>query len=807
MAKINLKQRDTAAQPNPTIPFDEPSIREHVSILHGLAAGIEGVLVVSAFHANPHGDIDAPGTVTHCRIGDIEGTVDAVMAHSQTPHLNVFIGTQVMRSTLGRGQRGKESDIVAVLALVVDLDADTGLAGHMPVQPSYVLETSPGNYQPFLLLDRPLAPAEAKPLAAALKRASESDHGTADIAHVWRIPGTANWPNKKKLERGRLAYPVAVTIAESWDGALTEVDDLRVTLEPWNKPSPSATGFALGDLPEIGDIAVSAGAAALLGANDVGDRSAHASKVVEKLAFDGISVEQACALFLSPSGDWFSRYENKDPVKDFERLWSKFGAQHAEQREVGAHAADRLRSGRKSLPIAANDNFADDDEEDVATLATNTGLPEALCYPPGAVGDFARFIVSCARFPSPHLALVASLAFTAGMVGRRYKGPTGLRSNLYIIGLAESGFGKDVTIRASAALADSTSFGDKVSEWLFMDQIRSLPGLTNKLRKSPTAVIIQDEFGRFLADHTGRNVATHRAEITTALMELTGAPAGFWGGQEKAAGNIARIIQPCFTIHGVSTPSTFWAALSSGNISEGLLGRLVVIDVGNAEPVKVRRPIGSIEDIPAQLSEQVAGLLGLSAGKYTGPFFALNAKSDEKPHPIMTAEWGEGVDDLFEEFDDRIRAMKKAVDPQYRPILNRVGENAARLALIVAVGCDPKDPVITTEIQEWANAVAEHSLGVILRGANDHISDNEKSAEYLRVRTSITRKGAAGMTQRDVLKSLRGALDKRRLEDILTMLRQAKDIHLAKVVSDSGQTKLRFWGGEFLPEGAEIVPA
>jgi Pectate lyase superfamily protein len=309
------------------------------------------------------------------------------------------------------------------------------------------------------------------------------------------------------------------------------------------------------------------------------------------------------------------------------------------------------------------------------------------------------------------------------MVGRRFKGPTGLRSNLYIVGLAESGFGKDTTIRASAALADSTSWGDKVSEWLFMDQIRSLPGLTNKLRKSPTAVIIQDEFGRFLADHTGRNVATHRAEITTALMELTGAPSGFWGGQEKAAGNIARIIQPCFTIHGVSTPSTFWAALSSGNISEGLLGRLVVIDVGSADPVKVRRPVGSIEDIPVGLSEQVAGLLGLSAGKYTGPFFALNAKSDEKPHPIMTAEWGEGVDDLFEEFDDRIRAMKKAVDPQYRPILNRVGENAARLALIVAVGCDPKEPVITTEIQEWANAVVEHSLGVILRGANDHIRD------------------------------------------------------------------------------------
>lgn len=494
---------------------------------------------------------------------------------------------------------------------------------------------------------------------------------------------------------------------------------------------------------------------------------------------------------------WLCERLGRDPVE--------FGWQ---QRELGV----RMTLGSLSrTPAAANDDVADDDddhdhEEPTAALPQSTGLPEHLCFPPGAVGDFARFIVSCARFPSPHLSLVASLAFTAGLIGRRYKGPTGLRPNIYVVGLAESGFGKDITIRASAALADSTDYGDKVSEWLFMDQIRSLPGLTNKLRKSPSSVCIQDEFGRWLADHTGRNVATHRAEIATALMELTGAPQGFWGGQEKAAGNIARIVAPCFTIHGVSTPSTFWNALSSGNISEGLLGRLVLIDVGNAEPVKVRRPAGSIENIPPTLSDQVAGLLGLSAGRFTGPFFALNAKSDEKPHPIMTAEWAPGVDDLFEDFDDRIRGMRKTVDPQYRPILNRVGENAARLALIVAVGCDPKEPVITREIQEWANTVAEHSLHVILRGATDNIADNDRAAEYLRVRQQVVRRGQSGITLRDIVKNLRGSIDKRRLEDILAMLRQAREIHLARLTVESGQSKVRFWSAESLPDAAVIIP-
>lgn len=467
-------------------------------------------------------------------------------------------------------------------------------------------------------------------------------------------------------------------------------------------------------------------------------------------------------------------------------------------------------AGKKQKYEAANDNSPDDDdcdEQEQPTLPVPSGgLPQHLCFPPGAVGDFARFIVSCARFPSPHLSLVASLAFTAGLIGRRYRGPTGLRSNLYIVGLAESGFGKDITIRASAALADSTQYGPKVSETLFADQIRSLPGLAGKLRKSPSAIVIQDEFGRWLAEHTGRNVASHRAEITASIMELTGAPSGFWGGQEKAGGNIPRIVQPCLTIHGVSTPSTFWSALSSGNISEGLLGRLVLIDVGNSDPVKVRRPAGSIEDIPTELSDKVAALLGLSSGRYTGPFCALNAKSDEKPFPIMTAEWDTGVDDLFEAFDDRIRAMRKSIDPQYRPILNRVGENAARLALIVAVGCDPKEPIITSAIQQWANDVAEHSLRVILNGADMNIADNEKALEYLKVKQIVARKRGDGITMKGLVKAVRGSLDTRRLDDIIKMLRVGQEIHYAKVVSESGQTKLRFWTATDLPSDAAIVP-
>lgn len=329
-------------------------------MLHQLANGLSGKFVVSTFFANPTGEDRAGGVISHHAVGDVDGTVDAVMAHADTPHANVYICPNLMRTTLERGKKGGESDVVAVLALVADLDDDTGRSGAMPIEPDYVVESSPGNYQCFILLDAPLSVADAKPLARSLKLAANADHCTVDMAHVWRVPGGLNWPNAKKLARGRPSEPAAVTIAELWDGEVTPVASLRASLASWSVTETLSSSVTIGDLPKASDVQVGDTSAEMLAANDVGDRSAHAAKVVEQLAFDGLTAEQSCAAFLAATGDWFARYEGKDAAADFARLWGKFGAHHAEERIAGAAAVAGLVAKRvgKEL-IAANDNIPD----------------------------------------------------------------------------------------------------------------------------------------------------------------------------------------------------------------------------------------------------------------------------------------------------------------------------------------------------------------------------------------------------------------------------------------------------------------
>jgi len=200
-----------------------------------------------------------------------------------------------MRVDLPRGKRGSKNDIVSVLGLVADMDADTGKIGNMPVDPSYVVETSPDNRQPVILFDQPLSPADAEVLAKALQKATTSDFGTGDIAHVWRIPGTLNYPNAGKVARGRSPEPALVSISVPFVGdvygqkALTSALSTFISKAPAGRDRPVFESGA--DTAPLLERLTDIGRAGLI-ANGQPDRSAHAARVVEQLHFEGFTLDE-----------------------------------------------------------------------------------------------------------------------------------------------------------------------------------------------------------------------------------------------------------------------------------------------------------------------------------------------------------------------------------------------------------------------------------------------------------------------------------------------------------------------------------
>ena len=443
--------------------------------------------------------------------------------------------------------------------------------------------------------------------------------------------------------------------------------------------------------------------------------------------------------------------------------------------------------------VVAETEEADDDDVIVPT----PGLPERLCHPPGFVGEFANFAYeSAARKRSRSLSMASGLAITAALGGRRYKGPSGLRTNVYLIGLAPSGAGKATLMDAiiNAMLAAHS----KLYEMYVGDEIASVQGLRSRLRQNPSVVYVQDEFGKFLAKIISAKASSNEKEIATALLKLTGAARSVYGATDRAAKREAPIHNPCCSLLGFSNAHAFWGALQSGNIDDGLLGRLIPIDVGTTLP-PIEKPTMDVENPPELIVKSIRELAG------PPDKFNRTDLGESRPRDVISVPYGPGAEEVFDTFAKRLDREANKVRPERQPILTRVAENAGRLALIVAIGCSPSKPVITADIQAWANEFAEFAARGLLKGARDNIAENDKHAEVLRIRRYIDRSGKNGCPRSTINRNLNHAIEEIRVNGILSQLKKSGEVIEAERRSTNGQGQRRFWMKTHLPRDAKKV--
>jgi hypothetical protein len=122
--------------------------------------------------------------------------------------------------------------VLGVLAAVTDWDGKNDPETRhnwLPLFPSAEIKTSPGNFQCWHFFDRPYSVAEAKPVLTALARCTKSDN-TQSCDHLFRVPGTQNWPSRKKIEAGRSPTPVFATMSiwpDDWSVRFITLDELR----------------------------------------------------------------------------------------------------------------------------------------------------------------------------------------------------------------------------------------------------------------------------------------------------------------------------------------------------------------------------------------------------------------------------------------------------------------------------------------------------------------------------------------------------------------------------------------------------
>ncbi|GJE10080.1 DNA-primase RepB domain-containing protein [Methylobacterium longum] len=186
---------------------DDRTVRAFLEILHAHAArALDGVNKPGLLQLVPIHPSGPAAPSLRFDIGAVERMTEAAVRAANNG-FNVYIEARTIAETAPKKGRGGLNDTRGLFAFVVDSDGDKGKAGSLSIEPSLVVESSPGNYHLWLFLERALTVGEARQLGDAIRAGTGADSATGVVTQPYRVPGTPNYPNSKKIARGRVVAP------------------------------------------------------------------------------------------------------------------------------------------------------------------------------------------------------------------------------------------------------------------------------------------------------------------------------------------------------------------------------------------------------------------------------------------------------------------------------------------------------------------------------------------------------------------------------------------------------------------------
>ncbi len=483
----------------------------------------------------------------------------------------------------------------------------------------------------------------------------------------------------------------------------------------------------------------------------------------------------------------WSQSSQKNDAKTTARSWRSFAPQR-----IGAGTIYKLALDNGWIPAAdmqlngeivmnghhpareilnalqSNDPIVLDPAEN--SLPAPKPMPAGWDQVGGVIADLMALMAATAKRPQPVLALGASLCAIGALMGRKYRTESNIRSNLYVVGIAESGAGKN----HSRIVINELFRKANLLQYLGGNKIASGSGLLTAIQRQPAILFQLDEFGMFLSAAADRKRSPrYVCEILDLMTELYTTSGTTYFGVEYAStqhNNAHRAIhQPCACIYGTTTPLHFWQALQASNVADGSLARFLIMESEDDFPDS-NEAFGII-DPPQDLIDKLI-LIHQGGGKLNGNLTDVGAIDEVLIDPRvvpMTPKARDTFRQLDQELVSRLRTSRGT---GYSSILARIEENATKLALIRAVSRDPVDPQIEDHDAEWGIKLSRHCAELTIREASARVSENQVESHHKRAMQILRDAGKAGMTKTEFTRRTQ-FMDHRQRDGVLRTLSEA----------------------------------
>lgn len=333
-----------------------------------------------------------------------------------------------------------------------------------------------------------------------------------------------------------------------------------------------------------------------------------------------------------------------------------------------------------------------------------------LEYPPGMVGQLARFIYGTLARPVKEIAIITALAYMSGVCSRAYNiNRSGL--NLYLVLLAASGVGKEGINEALSWLTYNIGMKSGMEEefakhFVFGDYA-SGTALKKDLAQRKAIMNVTGEFGqklRMLLSADGQG-GSHLLNLKKEMLELYQKSGQDSISQNRAFADkekeIANIKGAAFSMIGESTITDFYEVLTDTVLRDGFLSRFDIIEYRGK-----RNPLVMEENRNFKLPELLEKtLVNLAVS-------AFNRCEQDECDAVKVEFENRQAFEKFNAFCDE--KMNESDEDAVHQIWNRAGIKVMKIAALLAIGDNHLYPKITNEHLEWAKSLVMKNVDTFL---------------------------------------------------------------------------------------------
>lgn len=388
-------------------------------------------------------------------------------------------------------------------------------------------------------------------------------------------------------------------------------------------------------------------------------------------------------------------------------------------------------------------------------------FPPHLLQPQGLIQEIADWINQIAVLPQPILSLGAAIALTSLIIGRRVRTSTGLRPNLYILGIVESGGGKEHARQAIKRVLNLAG-----AAGMEIEDFASDAAVYSSLRVTPSAIYLSDEFGRTLQAMSRPHAPSHLSAQVSLLMRLYGASSGTLRGKAYADRDKQVVIeQPHLVAYLTTAPGPFRSAITSEYVEDGLLSRLLPFVSEDPDP-EFRFGVDADREPPQSIIDAVQGWLNRPVAPGQNGNLA-----DLIPDPLIVEETA-GATSVMRDLSSTMRGRRIEMRKSHRghaSLFTRVQAAAAKLALVRACGRCETVPQIQRSDAEWGAELATHLVEQLALDVERHSADSPAEKNVKKMLRLVVEAGADGIARSTLTRRTQRLTPRERMEALATL--------------------------------------